>query len=132
MYSLITHQSKRQCPYIYARRLEYWNREFPIFSFYIDWFTRNYKDQTDSKLPGSGLCTHRVLQGEATEHWGVCVAAKIKHPIRSPASCFWISERINFDRITNSSASSDSKWMKTTGYHKHVLYRQNTSVFCTY
>ena len=69
MYSLITHQSKLQCPY--ARRQEYWSRrdcfivickhtalyslEIPTFSFYSDWFSRHYKDQTDNKLPKSGL-----------------------------------------------------------------------------
>ena len=37
-------------------------REIPTFSFYIDWFTRNYKDQTDSKLPESGLCAHIILK----------------------------------------------------------------------
>ena len=34
------------------------SQENPTFSFYIDWFKRNYKDQTDSKLPESGLCAH--------------------------------------------------------------------------
>ena len=64
--------------YIYGRRLEYWNRddcfsamcklaallsrEIPTFSFYIDWFTQKYKDQTDSKLPESGLCAHIILK----------------------------------------------------------------------
>ena len=48
--------------------LRFKSQEIPTFSFYIDWFTRNYKDQTDSKLPESGLCAHiilktRVLQG---------------------------------------------------------------------
>ena len=37
-------------------------REIPTFSFYIDWFTQNYKDQSDSKLPKSGLCTHIILK----------------------------------------------------------------------
>ena len=70
--------------YVCGRRQEYWNRgdcfsaickhaallsrEIPTFSFYIDWFTQKYKDQTDSKLPESSLCAHiilktRVLQG---------------------------------------------------------------------
>ena len=59
--------------YIYAHRQEYWNRddclsacilsrEIPTFSFYIDWSTRNYKNQTDSKVPGSGLCVHIILK----------------------------------------------------------------------
>ena len=38
------------------------SRKIPIFSFYIDWFTRNYKDQTDSKLPESGLCVHIIMK----------------------------------------------------------------------
>ena len=46
--------------------LRFKSREIPPFSFYVDWFTQNYKDQTDSKLPESGLCIHsenQVLQG---------------------------------------------------------------------
>ena len=70
MLSLIIHQSKRGCPY--ARRQDYGtgmivflpslntlrfkSQKIPTFSFYIDWFKLNYKDQTDSKLPKSGLC----------------------------------------------------------------------------
>ena len=38
------------------------SRENPTFSFYIDWFTRNYKDQTDSKHPESGLCAGIILK----------------------------------------------------------------------
>ena len=72
MLSLIIHQSKRGCPY--ARRQDYGTgmivflpslntlrfkcQKIPTFSFYIDWFKLNYKDQTDSKLPKSGLCAH--------------------------------------------------------------------------
>ena len=37
-------------------------REISTFTFYFDWFTWNYKDQTDSKLPESGFCTHIVLK----------------------------------------------------------------------
>ena len=47
--------------------LRFKSRENPTFSFFIDWFTQNYMDQPDSKLPESGLCAHilksRVLQG---------------------------------------------------------------------
>ena len=51
-----------------VNKLHFYIREIPTFSFYIDWFTQNYKDQSDSKLPKSGLCAHiflktRVLQG---------------------------------------------------------------------
>ena len=71
MNSLITHQSKQRCPYIAymhvgknigtgmlvllpsVNTLCFQSREIPTFSFYIDWFTRNYMDQTDSKLPES-------------------------------------------------------------------------------
>ena len=76
LYSLITYQSKQRCPY--ACRQEYWNRDECFIamskhaallklrnsssSFNIDWFTRNYSDQTDSKLPESGLCTHIILK----------------------------------------------------------------------
>ena len=38
------------------------SRETPTFCFYIDWFTLNYKDKTESKLPESGLCTHVILK----------------------------------------------------------------------
>ena len=52
----------------FVNTLHFKSRKIPTFSFYIDWFTQNYKDQTDSKLPESGLCAHiilktRVLQG---------------------------------------------------------------------
>ena len=85
MYNLIIHQSKQGCPYIVymnvgknigtgmlvllpsVNRLGFKSREIPTFSFYIDWFTRNYKDQNDSKLPENGLRAHilkfYVLQG---------------------------------------------------------------------
>ena len=36
--------------------------EISISSFYVDWFTRNYKDRTDSKLPESDLCPHIILK----------------------------------------------------------------------
>ena len=42
--------------------LRFKSREIPTFSFYIDWFTQNYKDLTVSKLPESGLCPHIFLQ----------------------------------------------------------------------
>ena len=42
--------------------LRFKSREIPTFSFYIDWFTRNYKDQTDRELPESGLCSHVILK----------------------------------------------------------------------
>ena len=29
-------------------------------AIYIDWFTQNYKEQSDSKLPESGLCAHII------------------------------------------------------------------------
>ena len=38
------------------------SQEIPTFSFYIDWFTRNYKDQADSKLLESGLCAYIILK----------------------------------------------------------------------
>ena len=31
-------------------------------SFYISWSIRNYKDQTDNKLPEIGLCAHIILK----------------------------------------------------------------------
>ena len=37
-------------------------REISTFAFNFDWFTWNYKDQTDSKLPESGFCTHIILK----------------------------------------------------------------------
>ena len=36
--------------------------EIPTYSFYIEWFTQNNKDQTDNKLPESGLCSHIILK----------------------------------------------------------------------
>ena len=42
--------------------LRFKSKEIPTFSFYIDWFTQNYKDQTDRKLPKSGLCAHIILK----------------------------------------------------------------------
>ena len=42
--------------------LRFKSREILSFSFYIDWFTRNYKDQTDSKLPVSGFCANTILK----------------------------------------------------------------------
>ena len=42
--------------------LSFKSQEIPTFSFYINWFTRNYKDKTDSKLLESGLCAHSILK----------------------------------------------------------------------
>ena len=42
--------------------LRFKSPEIPTFSFYIDWFTQNNMDQTDSKLPESGLCAHIILK----------------------------------------------------------------------
>ena len=42
--------------------LHFQSQEIPTFSFYIDWFIVNYKDQTDNKLPESGLCAHITLK----------------------------------------------------------------------
>ena len=51
--------------------------------------TRNYKDQTDSKLPESDFCAHIILtthvpkgrhgKGMQLNIGGVCIEAKIKH-----------------------------------------------------
>ena len=93
---------------MFAQRQEYWNRDdcfiaickhavfLNAFSFYIDWFTQNYKGQTDSKLPESGLCAHTILKtcvlqrrhgkGDATEHWGVFLLRQNETLISSPAS----------------------------------------------
>ena len=125
MYSLITHQWKRWCPYIFTHWQEYWKkesqwlfllpsvntllfREISTFTFNFDWFTWNYKDQTDSKLHKSGFCAHiilkkRVLQQDMLRgrnrtlgslYWG-----KNKILVSSPASWFWISERHSFWQI---------------------------------
>ena len=82
MFTLITHQSKQRCPYMYiaymhvgknigtgmlvllpsVNMLRFKSREIPTFSFCIDWFIRNYKAQTDSKLPESCLCAQIILK----------------------------------------------------------------------
>ena len=47
--------------------------EIPTFSFYIDWFTGNYKDQSDSNLPDSGENTEDIVRGRNC--WGICIDA---------------------------------------------------------
>ena len=46
------------CKHLYASKSE----KFLFSVFYIDWFIRNCKDQTDSKLPKSGLCALIILK----------------------------------------------------------------------
>ena len=95
-------------------------REISTFPFNFDWFTWNYKDQTDSKLPERGFCEQiilktRVLQGDmlrgCNRTLGSLYWDKNKSLVSSPESWFLISEHINFDRFTNQlnyQASSDS------------------------
>ena len=79
------------------------SRNSPTLSFYIDWFTRNYKDQTESKLPKSDLDTyilktgfHQGRHGKGCNCWVVCIEGKIKtwistgHQIRGGKGYFSI------------------------------------------
>ena len=127
MYSLITHQWKRLCPYICTRWQEYWNREsrwlfllpsvntllfrkISTFTFTFVWFTWNYKDQTDSNslrvASAHILFWKRVLQGDILRRCNLTLGSlywgKNKTLVSSPESWFRIPERI----LTDSQISS--------------------------
>ena len=121
-----------------VNRLHFYRREIPTFSFYIDWFTRNYKYQTDSKLPESGLCAHIILQGrhgKLRQLLGSLYGGKIKHRKAVQQADSGFQKCINYSRFTDQfkyHASSDLKWMNYGLPVKTYHIAKTTPLFDTY